>query len=334
MDINKVKKFHEMFSLITVGENKVPNFPWKDCQSRQLDWDKFDKQYNYKGGITKKDGDEIPPTSNFGIVTGFQHLEVIDVDLKVFSTAQEQREFWDEFIGHLEDNILDFQEKFVVYKTKNAGYHILYRTKRVEGNLKIAKLKGHKEAVIETRGIGGYVFVYPENKVYKKSYFDIDYVSDADRDVIMSFSRMYNYVEEAPIEPKKEKTEFKGGEISPWQDYNERTDIFDIIGEDFSIPPRGVKTKFTLIKRHGSDAAHSGYVFKDSGCMYLFSTGTIYDHEKLITPFIAYATKFHKKDFSKAASELYRLGFGSRVEKLIKEKEKLLLCRVSNLVLS
>lgn len=331
LEPSKLKKFYDNFSLLTVGENKVPNFPWKESQSKKQDWDKLLKQYEYKGGLNKSDGTPVPPTTNFGIITGFEHLECIDVDLKVFSTAIEQRDFWDEYIGHLKDNILDFEEKFAVYKTKNAGYHILYKTKRVKGNLKIACLKGHTEAVIETRGVGGYIFAYPENKVFKKSYFDVEYISDTDREILMSFSAMYNHIEEAPQEPKKEKTEYKGGGISPWQDYNEKTDIFEIIGDDFSIPPRGVKSKFTLIKRHGSDSAHSGSVFKDSGCMYLFSTGTIYPHQKLITPFMAYAIKFHSGDFSAAASELYQKGFGSRIEKIAKEKQKALPTNIAEL---
>src|SRR5690606_19669227 len=99
-------------------------------------------------------------TKGIGIVTGFEDLEVIDIDLKVLSTAEEQREFWDEYYHLLKDNILDFEDKVAVYKTKNAGYHLLYKTKRVQGNLKIAKLKGHKEAIIESRGTGGYVFTY------------------------------------------------------------------------------------------------------------------------------------------------------------------------------
>ena len=77
------------------------------------------------------------------MITGFEYLECIDCDLKVFSTAKEQKEFWEEYTGYLKDNILDFEDKFVIYKTKNAGYHILYKSKRVEGNLKIAKLKDH-----------------------------------------------------------------------------------------------------------------------------------------------------------------------------------------------
>jgi len=320
LETKKALKFLENFSIITVSENKIPNFPWKKYQSEKILPVDFIRQYEYKGGIIKKDQTEIPATDNFGIVTGFEHLECIDVDLKVFSTAKEQKEFWEEYTGYLSDNILDFEDKIVIYKTKNAGYHLLYKTKRVQGNLKIAKLKGHKEAIIETRGIGGYIFTYPDNKVSKKTYFDVDYISDEDREILMSFSKMYDYVEAIPIELERKKTEYQESEITCWEDYNNKTNIFDIIGNEFTIV--GNLSKKYVIKRHGATSPHSGYVFKDSGCMYLFSTGTNYPHEKLITPFIAYCYSYYNGDLSAGASELYKLGFGSRLKKLVTEQTK------------
>lgn len=325
IETKKALKFLDYFSLVTVSDNKVPNFAWKKYQTERIGKDEFIRQYEYKGGWKKANSEEtIPATENFGIVTGFDFLEVIDIDLKVFSTKQEQTDFWGEYLTMLQDNILDFDDKFCIYKTRNAGFHILYKTKRIEGNLKLAKLKGHKEAVIETRGIGGYVFAYPENQFSKKSYFDIDFISDNDRDIIMHVSKMYNHVEETQtiFAPKKDKAVYKEGEITSWDDYNQKTDIFEVIGNDFTIPRGGVKSKWTLIKRHGSTSPHSGYVFKDSGCMFLFTTGTIYPHEKLISPFVAYAYKNHNGNLSDAAKDLYQLGFGSRIEKVVKEVQK------------
>ena len=84
---SKILKLLESFSLVTVASNKVPNFPWKQFQTVKNTEADFLRQYNYKGGIIKKDGQEIPATDNFGIVTGFEDLEVIDVDLKVFSIS-------------------------------------------------------------------------------------------------------------------------------------------------------------------------------------------------------------------------------------------------------
>lgn len=297
---------HLGFSIIPCSETKAPIGAWKKYQTE------------------KRNPDEIELLNSplYGIVTGYNNLEVLDIDLKVIKNLSEQIEFWNEFISFIKSNIYDFDEKFVIAKTKNKGYHILYRCKKIEGNKKIAKLKGQTEAIFETRGVGGMVILYDSFISKLDSYTKIQEITEEDRDILISCASMYNHIEEKPIEPEKRKTEFVTGEFSPWEDYNNKTSIWDIIQNDFSIPKNGNKNKWTLIKRHGSTAEHSGYVFKDSGCMYLFTTGTIYPHEKLITPFIAYTWKYHNGDFKESASELYKLGFGSRIEKKIKEASK------------
>lgn len=318
-----LKRLNDQFALLTVGENKVPNFSWAKQQKEKLSFDEFAKRYNYKGGIFKKDGSEIPETKAVGIVTGFEDLEVIDVDLKVFSTAQEKTDFWNEYTGYLRDNIYDFDIKFVIYRTKNDGYHILYKSKRVQGNLKLAKLKGHKEAIVETRGSGGYVFLYPDNKVSKKSYFDIDYISDEDREILFSFSRMYDFVEETTIpQVKIHNKDFEKGGQTPWEDYNNKTDIFKLIADDFEVKHNMSTAKKYVVKRYGADSAHSGYIFKDSMCMYLFSTGTIYPHETLLTPFHIYTYKNHNGDFKEASRDIYKQGFGDRLKVKVPESIK------------
>ena len=316
---NKVLRFLDFFSVITIGESKQPNFPWKEQQNKKLTTDILIKNIKYKGGIIKKDGSEIQPTAGIGIVTGFEHLEVIDIDTKVFSTQQEKDDFWNEYYNTLKDNILDFEDKFSVYKTKSGGFHILYKSKRVQGNTKIASLKGHKEAIIETRGIGGYVFVYPDKKYAQKSYFEIDFITDNDRDILWQISKSYNHIEEQPELPKKEKKVYEAGDVTPWEDFNEKNDIWSVICDEFTIPTRGIKTKHILVKRHNSDSPHSGYIFKDSNCLFLFSTGTIYPAEKLISPFTAYAYKYHNGDFKEATKDLYEQGFGSRLKVKIDE---------------
>lgn len=311
----------EGFSLITVSGNKVPNFSWKAQQEKQLTKEEFKKRYEYSGGLKKKNGDEILKTENVGIVTGFSHLEVIDIDLKVFSTAKEQLEFWEEYLSLLRDNILDFDDKFVVYKTKNAGYHIIYKSKRVCGNTKIAKLKGHKEAIIETRGLGGYIFIYEGKNIGSKTYKDADYISDEDRDILWSCSKLYNYIEDLKIEPEKKKINNTQKGLSSWADYNNKTSILDLISDEFNVV-RNLKDKY-VIKRHGAESPHSGYVYKDTGCMYLFSTGSSYDNEKLYSPFSVYAHKYNNDNLVDAAKELYHKGFGDRIkpEPIIREEK-------------
>lgn len=294
----------EGFSLITVGENKVPNIKWSELQNKPLDKEGFEKVYN------------LTTTENVGIITGYNDLECIDIDLKVFSTAKEKLEFWNELLDFIKDNILDFDDKFTVYKTINEGYHILYKSKRVDGNIKIAKLKGHKEAVIESRGVGGYVYVYEEKNVSKNTYKDIDYISDNDRDILWQICKSYNFIEEKKdIEINKIKKEYTNG-LTSWDDFNNKNSILDVVQDDFTVV-RSLSDKF-IIKRHGATSPHSGYVYKGNNTMYLFSTGTIYDHEKLYNPFTAYAKKYHNGDLSETAKELYKQGYGDR----IKPKEK------------
>lgn len=301
-------KYLQYFSLITVTSEKIPNHKWKEQQTKRLSPEEFQRHL------------ENPTTANVGIVTGFEDLEVIDVDLKVFSTTSEKNNFWNEYQSILKDAIFDFDKKFVIYKTKNAGYHILYKTKRVGKNQKIAKLKDHKEAVIETRGLGGYVFMYPENKISELSYFDVNYITDEDWRTLMKISQSFNYIDsKSDIEPKIKKV-YAGGGLTPWEDFSNQTSVWSVISDDFTVV-RDFADK-TFIKRIGSLNYHSGIIYKNENLLWLFSTGTIYPHEKQISPYVAFTYKYHNGDFSASAKDLYNQGFGDRIKKELEEIEK------------
>src|SRR5690606_9760174 len=115
IELQRYKKLiNDNFSFMTIGDGIVPNYKLKPLQEKALTTNKFEEHYN--NTITK----------GVGILTGFGDLECIDVDLKVFSTAKEKKDFWDTLISYCEDSILDFHEKFAITKTQNEGYHILY----------------------------------------------------------------------------------------------------------------------------------------------------------------------------------------------------------------
>ena len=169
-------------SLIPIGENKMPWIKWKEHQTNIISKDKFTEYYH----DTK--------TKGIGIVTGYDNLECIDIDLKVLKSLKDQQDFWIEYVSFLKDNIDDFENKFVIYKTINNGYHIIYKCKKIDGNKKLAKLKDNDQAIIETRGIGGYIFVY-ENQISKHSYTEIKEISEFDRQVLLDISKIYDYKE-------------------------------------------------------------------------------------------------------------------------------------------
>lgn len=280
-------------SIIPIGQNKVPLIPWKKYQTELIEKELLESS-------SQKD-----QFQGYGICTGHNGLECFDIDLKVFDSLIEQKSFWDEYYQMLKDHIDDFERKFVIYKTINSGYHIIYRCRTVEGNKKIATLKGHTAAVIETRGTGGYIFIY-DNQISKLGYDEVQEISEDDRAILFGISKYFDYKEETEKIEVKESSEG----LTPWDDFNNRNTVFDVFESDFTIV-RQLKDKI-VIKRQGATSPHSGYVFRESGLMYLFSTGTIYPVETALSPFSIYAHKYHHGNHTKAAGELYQKGYGER----------------------
>lgn len=307
-DINRCNRlFDDGFSLITVNDNKIPNIKWKEYQTSPMNKDTFENFYT------------LPSTKGVGIITGYADLEVLDIDLKVMHTVKEREDFWLNLLSLMKDNIEDFNEKFVIVKTKNYGYHILYKCKVIGGNTKIAKLKGHQEAVIESRGKGGYVWIY-DQFVQQNSYADIKYIDQIDRECLWTICKIFNHIDdEIEPTPKHIEREHQESEVKIWDDYNAKTRIYDLIASEFTIVKR--MDDKTIIKRVGATSPHSGYIYNNSKCMYLFSTGTRYPHEKLLSAFNVYAIQKHSGDTSLAAKDLYHQGYGSRVKKRTQPSE-------------
>ena len=298
------------YSLLVASEDKMPCHKWKELQERQ--WTEQELE----------SATQNQKAWRYGYVTGYGGLFTVDVDLKALP-LELRSSMWDEFIKFIRDNIDGFDRKVSVHRTLNFGYHLTYKTETDMGNEKLAVpcktglLKNGStkhEALIETRGKGGYALLYDECE-NGLDYLNIGTLTKDEHDTIIGICKMWDErIDEQPIEqPKKEKTEYKSSGLTPWQDFNERNDVFDVLGDEFKII-RQLSTKI-IIKRQGATSAHSGYVFKDTGCMYLFSTGTIYPHEKLLSPFAIYAHKHCGGDMSRAAKEIYGQGYGDRLKR-------------------
>jgi len=264
----------------------------------------------------EKDYEDIK-TVGFCLITGFNDLEVIDIDTKILPTKKEKDDFLKEYFAILENHIDNFYDKVCIVKTQSGGFHILFKSKSLEGNLKVAKPKGYKEALIETRGKGGLVHIY--NQVKGLQYHEIDYISDKERKMLFDISRSYNYEEVVAPKVLKQPTIIQDG-VTPWDDFSNKNSVLDICSDDFDVVKHGRTSIF--IKRKGAESAFSGHIFDDSGKMFLFSTGTIYPHEKPLSSFDVYVYKYHNGDYSAATKQAYFDGYGSRY---IKEEKPIIL---------
>lgn len=289
-------------SVIPIKENKKPSIKWTKHQTIPLTKEELDSLQNKV---------EI---NGYGYVTGYDNVEVVDVDLKVIESAKKQKEFWDEFINLVNDNIPNLLDKVAIYKTVNNGYHLIYKAKNITGNKKLANLEGITEAIIETRGIGGYAFIY-DKKVGQLDYTEIQEISELERNTIIGCCKYFDFKADETNYKKEVKEKEYHTETPCWEEFNNRKSALDVVGDDFTIVAE-LSDKY-IIKRHGAKSEHSGYIYKDSLCMYLFSTGTIYPHETLLSPFACYTYKYHNGDFSAAAKDIYSQGYGDRIQKEI-----------------
>lgn len=293
------KLAQEGFAIIPCKENKAPiELGWND--------------------LPKKTPEQVESLNSYyyGCRCGDNNIECLDVDLKVLTSLKERKEFWNDFLSFCRDNIEDFDQKVVLAKTKKKGYHVIYKTEQKEGNKKLARLKNHKEAIFETRGVGGQFILYGEFEG-KNKYHDASYITNEERQILLTICKSYNY--EAPEkinEPKvRNHNKNKETDITPWEDFNSKKTVLEICGDEFKVVRN--TSKSTIIKRNGAESPHSGYIYKDTGLMYLFSTGTQYPAEQPLNPFMVYAIKNHHGNYSEAASQLYKEGYGSRnVEKI------------------
>lgn len=122
-----------------------------------------------------------------GISTGFSslNLEVLDFDLKNTSNPDK---FMTEYNQHIPEELLN---KLVIQKTPSGGFHYLYRCDEIESNQKLARNRVG-EAVIETRGVGGYIKSFPSSGYSiesKVSFSEIPYITVQERRLLFTLAR-------------------------------------------------------------------------------------------------------------------------------------------------
>lgn len=284
-----------VFPIIEKGEQQMPNGKWKKYQTIAASKDQINEWYD----------DAVA----FALITGYGDVEAIDVDTKVLKTQKEKNVFVDEYFGLLENHIIDFWNKVSLVETQSGGYHLIYRCEYICGANKIAKPKGASEALIESRGVGGFVYIY--DVVKGLSYHNISYITKEERKLIWDISKMYHHEDEVVNVKFNKKVQQKTDGLKSWEDFANKNSVWDICSDEFDIVRR--LSRSVMIKRKGAESFYSGHIYNDTGKMFLFSTGTIYPHEQPLNSFDVYAYKYHHGDYSLAAKQAYADGYGDRV---------------------
>jgi len=290
----------------------------------------FPKWEKYRESQSEADIRQLFSSNSDGIamLTGVQGIEAVDIDVKHDPEKKIGKKYM-EWVN-LQMSGSEALKNCVVQKTKSDGWHLIYRTHIHEGSQKLAYLEGGTEAVIETRGQGGLLFVAPTPgyEVKRGSLKDIRMIEDKGRACFMrsaaEFSRRDEVLQndETPkIVGQPKKPDFSAnaghldGGLTPGDDYNERNDIVDV----------ATRYGWTVLSRSGgmvrltrpgskSGDVHATIVTTKAGQkrFYPFTTSTQYDAQKCYSAFSMYAVEEHRGDLSAAAKALYQQGYGSR----------------------
>jgi hypothetical protein len=213
-------------------------------------------------------------------------------------------------------DMLDMQRpglagKLLRRKTPSGGYHIVYRSEKpVAGNLKLASTAAG-EVRIETRGEGGY-FLSPPSQGYQVlsgSLTSCPVLTPDEIEIIHSTARSFDEQHLAQHQ-QRTATPQKKYDDAPGKAFNDSHSIVDLL-KKYGWREAGRTGAGQAWTRPGKDKGISA-VLMGSGNLYVFSSNAApFEPQQSYSPFAIYTMYEHGGDFSAAARQLAREGYGT-----------------------
>lgn len=220
-------------------------------------------------------------------------------------------------------------------RTPSGGFHFLLRVSGTpKPNLKLARRPATPEelavnpddkvkVLLETRGEGGFTVVapsggrtHPSGQEWERidgTPANIPVLTEDERDIFYEVARSFDQM---PVAEPREQREYKerspGDPLRPGDDFNLRATWDDILtpqGWTYCYDIGGARAW----RRPGKDVGISATTGRNDGDnLYVFSSSTPFETETAISKFHAYAVLHHGGDFSAAARDLGRQGYGEQ----------------------
>lgn len=232
-----------------------------------------------------------------------------------------------------------------VDQSPSGGLHFRFRVEGdpVKGNTKLASREAREDeltaderelkqrrpdkvilrTLIETRGEGGFGVCAPSHgkvhdtgRPYVRLHGGPGTIPVIDAE---TYEAIHHICQAADQTPKQEAPQWRGrplqvpeGELRPGDDYNQRADLPDLLGQHgwSFVYQRGDAQYWSRPGKNKGISASLNY--RGNGKLYVFTSSTEFDNERAYTPFSAYTVLEHAGNYSNAAKELRRQGYGSQ----------------------
>lgn len=255
-------------------------------------------------------------------------VETIDLDIKYDNSGS----LYEDLKGKIDLFSPGLWEKFVIQKTVNDGFHLIYRCKEIGTNVKLAereatkeeKEDGHKKLVlIETRGSGGYIVCTPSEGykiVSDRKLRDIQTITPEERNILFSCCRMFDQMM-PPVFQENPNVHWESKGIPPWTAFNDKGDWKSVLEKHGWTIVKETDQK-TFVKRPGAKSPMSGNFDHSYNLLRVFSSSSIFDPDKSYNPFMIYTILECGGDVKQAARELKELGYGYAPESQFKRVDE------------
>jgi len=259
-----------------------------------------------------------------GAVSG--NLEMIDFDL--------QAQLFEAWQQRVKEAAPDLVPRLVIETSQSGGRHVIYRCdSQICGNLKLAQRKisfssgdevviGGKTCrprqdkegnwhivltLIETRGQGGLFLCAPTPgyALLQGDLTTLPVLTAPERELLLEAAWSLNeYIPEPEATPQ---AVIPTDTLRPGDDYNTRGDVRALLQSHGWTCVKGGENEYW--RRPGKTSGWSASL--KNGVFYVWSTNAQpFEHEKAYSLFSVYALLEHGGDFSKAAAELSKQGYG------------------------
>lgn len=283
-------------------KDKIPQGSWKQYQSRIMTLDEARETWKNGAGI--------------GVVCGaisgnLESLDFDNPDKHDDGYVPHLPPIWTEFCelakAHGEFEII---AKCYTVCTPSGGIQVRYRHQgEIKGNLKLARdTKGN--ALIETRGEGGYVADGPMYVPKRGSWDTLPILTAEERDFLIQCAMILTK-EEHPIEVYKRELIVNYGD-RPGDLFNKNGPSIRAMLED-----EGWAHAFTdgrgreYMRRPGKNRFWSGTITPDGQVFYCFTSSAKFESNKGYSKFSSYAILQHHGDWHVAARAAKQLGYSS-----------------------
>jgi hypothetical protein len=245
--------------------------------------------------------------------------EVLDIDSKNALTGDLNKRFVQ--LLRLYDPKLF--AKLVLQTTMNDGLHFFYACNKALPSRKLASRQPTEEeakqgiravVLIETRGIGGSAIVSPSEgySLINNNFSKIPFITNAEHETLISISKSFHERVKETISPKDAKGFLSGSNKPSWEGYNEHCNYITTgsVLEDAGWKVLTENDSNIYYTRPGKTDGISGDLHKDKNIFKAWTTNSNFDSDKWYDAFGVLTICNYGGDFSLAAIELLKKGFG------------------------